>query len=190
MSIKSLVYIETLIRNQWYKLKGLLLKVYLIAHGCEVGKGLKCKRWPIFRCPPNRNIFFGDNVTIGYYITLEAGSAGKIITGDHVNLTHNIIISSNEEIRIGDFTLIGENVSLRDTDHKTDLNAKIAIQTVLSDQIIIGKDVWIGAGSIILKGSKLGEGSVIAANSVVTQHNVIEDYHVYAGSPVKRVGKR
>jgi acetyltransferase-like isoleucine patch superfamily enzyme len=188
--INKLTYFETGIKNNFHLLKGKLLKFYLTIHGCKIGKGLKCKKWPLFRCFPQSNIIIGDNVTIGYNITFDILKSGILVLSDFVNLTQNIIISSNKEIKIGRYSLIAENVSIRDSDHDINGNKKIALQGVNYSSINIGNDVWIGAGCIVLKGSKIPAGVVIGANSVVTGNQHMEVAGIYAGAPGKLVKKR
>lgn len=188
--IKQIVYFEVALRNQYYRLKGKLLKIYLLFHGCKVGKKVKCKKWPIFRFPPNRNLVVGDFVTFGYNITFDVTNKGRIVIEDSANLTQDILISSDSEVRIGQYALIGESVSIRDANHETNANLFIAKQPLDSKSILIEKDVWIGAGSRILKGSLIKKGCIIGANSVVTQGSITEDYNIYAGSPIKHIRRR
>ena len=52
----------------------------------------------------------------------------------------------------------------------------------------MGDDVWIGANCVLLDGTDIGTGCVIAAGSIV--RGVLEPYGVYAGHPLRRVGRR
>jgi acetyltransferase-like isoleucine patch superfamily enzyme len=182
--------IEYIIRSNLFMLKGKLLKIYLLLHGCKVGSKLRCHQFPRFRSFPSKNIIIGNNVTIGYNITFEAFTSGKIIIEDFVNLTQNIIISCGNSIKIGSNTLIAENVSIRDCEHGMAKNEIIRIQPLVFDQIIIGSDVWIGAGCMILKGSKIPDGSIIGANSVILRSNIIEKGSINVGTPLRLIGFR
>ena len=159
-------------------------------HGAKIGAGLKCKQWPIIRAIPFGNIVMGDHVTIGYGVTLDVAPEAYLYLGDVVNLTHNVVISSQSSVSIGDFCQVAENVSIRDSEHKTALGMEIARQAQELQPVNIGRDVWIGANTIILKGANVPDGVVIGANSVVTRKSALEANHIYAGSPVSRVGKR
>jgi len=55
--ISLIAYIEAALQNISSRWKGRLLKLYLVLHGCKVGKGLKCSGFPYFRGFPNKNIF-------------------------------------------------------------------------------------------------------------------------------------
>lgn len=185
-----LLKIRIKIRNLSFKAKGMLYKIYLLSCGCKVGKGLKCKNFPIMRTLPHKNIILGNNVNIGYRVTLDISHSGKLIIGNRVNLTQDIIISALEKVEIGDDALIAENVSIRDGDHKFEIDRKINQQDFSKKAIKIGSDVWIGAGSRILKGSKIEEGCVVAANSIILEKTNTEAFNIYVGSPAKQLKKR
>ena len=149
--------------------KGLLLKLYLILHGCEVGKDLKCQSYPRFRSIPNNNMRLGKSVTLGNKIYFEPNPKGKIIIGDFVELTQNVLISSNTVVEIGDHTVVGENVSIRDGNHSVAKNEEIIFQGSVMKSVSIGRDVNIGKGSLILMGSNVPDGVVIGEDSVVLE---------------------
>lgn len=183
--IEFFVHIEQAFRNLIYRCKGSWLKLYLLLHGCEVGKGLKCIKYPSFRLVPNKNIVFGNNVTIGEYITFEIVNGAVLKIGNHVNLTRNVTIAANSKIEIGSNCLIAENVSVRDTNHKTAKHQLISQQASDSEPVFIGEDVWIGANSVVLKGSNIPNGVVIGANSLVLKKSSIESYGIYGGNPLR-----
>ncbi len=171
-------------------MKGFWFKLYLQLHGCKVGSGLKCYSFPNIRAVPNANIQIGNNVTFGFNCTLEITNLGKLIIEDNVNITQNVLLSSNARIIIGTGTLIGENVSLRDSNHGTAKIESIQKQAIVSEEIRIGKDVWIGANSVVLMGSELKDGVVIGANSLVLKSSNLSSNTIYAGSPVKIIKER
>ena len=183
-------YIEIGIRNNLYRIKGLILKLYLTLHGCKVGKNLKCKQWPIFRTIPHRNILIGNNVSIGTSISFSVDGEGELSVGDDVNLTHNIMISSMAKVDIGNKAQIAENVSIRDADHKMVRDQFICDQGFLCKPIVIESDVWIGANSLIFKGSHLRKGVIIGASSLVTGSTETEDYGIYVGTPIRYLKSR
>ena len=171
-------------------MKGICFKAYLLIHGCKVGKGLKCYSFPKLRAVPHKNITIGDYVTFGYNCTLEVTPKGKLVIEDHVNITQNVLLSSNEKIEIGAYTLIGENVSIRDSEHGIEKGSKIQIQASISKAVTIGKDVWIGANTILLKGSYIANHAVIGANSLVNEKSKTQKGKVYVGSPIRLIKER
>jgi len=188
--IDFLVFIEAIWRNKTSRLKGMLLKLYLLAHGCKVGKGLKCASFPHFKGFPNRNITIGNYVDLGRNNTFELSKNGNIIFDDYVLLHQNILISCNNQIKIGKFSAVAENVSLRDGNHQFSKNNYYRLQESISEPIEIGEDAGIAAGCAILMGSKISKGAFIGSNSVITRKAVIEEYGIYAGNPLKLIGTR
>jgi acetyltransferase-like isoleucine patch superfamily enzyme len=185
-----LFYIESLFKNNLYKLKGFILKLYLLSHGCKVGKKLRCHQFPKFRIPPYHNIDIGSFVTIGDLITIEVFKNAQLKIGDYVKVTQNVLISSGNQILIGNNSLIGENVSIRDGDHNFHSGDLISTQGYNYDKITIEDDVWIGAGCIILKGSHLPRGVVAGANSLINRKASLEPYSIYGGNPLRKIGIR
>lgn len=159
-------------------------------HGCKVGKKLICKQWPIFRSIPDSNLVLGDNVIIGHQITLGFAGKGRMRIGNNVELSHNVLISAGYEVTIEDNSMVGENVTIRDDNHRTAKDSPIYAQGWEFEPVHIGKDVWIGASSCVLLGADIAEGCIIAANSVVLGKSETEPYGVYAGSPVRKVSER
>lgn len=183
-------FVESVIRNNLVKFKGRLLKLYLLFHGCKVGKKLRCHSFPYFRVVPYKNISIGNNVTIGKNITLEILKEGKLEIADGVKLTQNIIVAVGKSVVIGNNTLVAENVSIRDGEHQIKKDILICKQPNRFSSVILGNDVWIGAGTIILKGSTVPDGCVIGASSLVRGGNELEAYWIYGGNPLRKIRTR
>lgn len=188
--ISAITYIESICRNRSSRLKGMFLKLYLVMHGCKVGKGLKCASWPYFKGFPNKNIFIGDHVDLGRNNTFELAASGRIILEDHVLFHQNILISCNNEIKIKKWAALAENVSVRDGNHKFAKNEYYRKQEGVSEPIEIGEDAGIAAGTVVLMGSKVAKGAFIGSNSVVTRSTEIVEYGIYAGSPLRLIATR
>lgn len=111
----------------------------------EIGEG--CYIEPPFRANwGGRHAHFGKNVYVNFNLTL-------------VDDTH---------IYVGDYTMIGPNVTIATAGHPVlpELREKGYQFNV---PVRIGRNCWIGAGSIILPGVTVGDNSVIGAGSVVTK---------------------
>lgn len=188
--IKMLVFIESVWRNKMSRIKGILLKIYLLYHGCKVGKGLKCSGLPHFKGFPNKNIFIGDYVDLGRNNTFELSKNGKIILEDYVLLYQNILLSCNNEIKIKKWAGVAENVSIRDGNHQFAKNEYFRKQEGVSAPIEIGEGSGIAAGCAILMGAKIAKGAFIGSNSVVTRKTEIQEYGIYAGNPLKLITTR
>lgn len=188
--IRFITYLEAVRRNRLSRFRGLLLKWYLVSHGCKVGKGLKCASFPYFKGFPNRNLFIGDYVDLGRNNTFELSGHGKVILEDHVLLHQNILISCNQEIRIGKWAAVAENVSIRDGNHRFAKDQYYRLQEGVSEAIEIGEDAGISAGCVVLMGARVAKGAFIGSNSVVTKKTIIEPYGIYAGNPLRLVRTR
>lgn len=88
--------------------------------------------------------------------------------GKQVYANYNLTAVDDGEIFIGDYTMIGPNVTLATPNHPLapELREK-GYQYNLP--IRIGKNVWLGAGVIVVPGVTIGDNTVIGAGSVVTK---------------------
>jgi len=188
--IDIFTYIEAVCRNKSSRFKGILLKIYLLLHGCKVGKGLKCATIPYFKGFPNKNITIGNYVDLGRNNTIELAKGGQIIFEDYVLLHQNILISCNSKITFGKWSAVAENVSIRDGNHKFSKSEYYRKQDCVSEPIEIGEDSGIAAGCVVLMGAKIAKGAFIGSNSVITKKAIIEEYGIYAGNPLKLISKR
>lgn len=106
----------------------------------------------------------------------------------HVHLGKNVYINSNvtfvddNEIFIGDNTLIGPNVCFTTAGHPVLPSLRLKCYQY-NFPIYIGKNVWIGSGCIILPGVNVGDNTVIGAGSVVSRD--IPSNCVAFGTPCK-----
>jgi acetyltransferase-like isoleucine patch superfamily enzyme len=70
-------------------------------------------------------------------------------------------------IEIGDYSLIGQNVTIMDFEaHGVDPHKRRSIGEI--GHVIIGKNTWIGNNVMILKNSEIGDNTIIATGSVVS----------------------
>lgn len=97
--------------------------------------------------------------------------SAKIIIGDGVGLNSTAIIARSRTVSIGNYTLIGGNCQIMDTDGHP-LWPPESRWYYPGDEhdapVMIGHNVFIGLNVIILKGATIGDNTVIAAGSVVT----------------------
>ncbi len=101
---------------------------------------------PPFRCDIGFNIELGKNVMINC----------------------NCFFLDSNRISIGDYVMIGPNVTIVTPNHSRNPEDRRRLGTV-SEPVTVEDDVWIGAGCIILPGVTIGKGSVVGAGSVVTK---------------------
>jgi len=153
---------------------------------------------PIIRKAPDSKINFGFRCRIvSSSLFTDLGVSRPVIIrtkrpesiieiGNHVGLSGTTIVCDNK-ISIGDYSMIGADVIIADTDFHQ-MSSEDRRYAELENQhysVRIGKNVFIGARSIILKGVEIGDNSVIGAGSIVT--NLVEENSVYAGNPARKI---
>lgn len=121
----------------------------------------------------------------GCYIEppLRANWGGKHVHfGKKVYGNFNLTLVDDTHIYVGDYTMIGPNVTIATAGHP--------ILPELREQgyqynapVRIGKNCWLGAGVIVLPGITIGDNTVIGAGSVVTKD--IPSNVVAVGNPCK-----
>ena len=121
----------------------------------------------------------------GCYIEppLRSNFGGKHVHfGKNVYANFNLTLVDDTHIYVGDYTMIGPNVTIATAGHP--------ILPELREQgyqynmpVRIGKNCWLGAGVIVLPGISIGDNSVIGAGSVVTKD--IPDNVVAVGNPCR-----
>ena len=94
--------------------------------------------------------------------------------GRHVHLGKNVYTNfgvtfvDDTHIYVGDYTMIGPNVTIATAGHPVDPDLRRqGLQYNLP--VHIGKNCWLGAGVIVLPGVTIGDNTVIGAGSVVTK---------------------
>jgi acetyltransferase-like isoleucine patch superfamily enzyme len=111
-------------------------------------------------------------IRIGDYCSIVGGifcTAGRIVIGDYVFISHEVVIADSEACAPPDVLPQGR--------------AAIARQGGL---IVMEDDVWIGAQAIILGNVHIGAGAIIGAAAVVDRN--VPAYAVFAGNPGRIVG--
>lgn len=182
--------IHSAYKNKLYRLKGILLTIYLRAHGCKVGRGLRVIEFPRFRAVPAANIRIGNKVSIGSGIVLQILPEGLLVLDDHSKLIHDVFILSARSVYIGKHSGIAERCSIRDTEHGSRAGIPMYEQPLQSQEIHIGNDVQISLGTAVLAGSTIADGVLIGANSIVTRNLRTVENGIYLGNPLRLIGKR
>ncbi len=128
----------------------------------------------------------GQNINIERLA--DFGTGKGIQLGDNSNLGINCRVRG--PLRIGDNVMMGPDVEILTSSHRTD---NVDIPMIFQGYnplrgVTIGDDVWIGMRTIIMPGVTIGNGCIIGAGSIVT-HN-LPDYSVAAGVPAKIIKYR
>ena len=105
--------------------------------------------------------------------------------GDNFNANTNCSFWCSELIEIGEDTLFGFDITVRDSD-----GHRVSYEERKSDSktkpIHIGKHVWCGSKSCILKGTQILDGSVIGFNSCVISA-FQQDNILIGGYPARKI---
>jgi acetyltransferase-like isoleucine patch superfamily enzyme len=108
----------------------------------------------------------------GFYrggcIELQARfESARIKIGNEIWTNNNIMLCAANYIEIGDYSLIGQNVTIMDFEaHGIHPNKRRSIGEI--GQVIIGKNTWIGNNVMILKNSEIGNNTIVATGAVVS----------------------
>ncbi len=88
--------------------------------------------------------------------------------GKNVYANFNLTCVDDTHIFVGDYTMIGPNVTLATAGHPIlpELREK-AYQYNMP--IHIGRNCWLGAGVVVLPGVTIGDNTVVGAGSIVTK---------------------
>ena len=140
--------------SDWGK-KEILLKGMF----AEIGEGC-CILSPFYANFGGKHVHFGKKIFANFNLTL-------------VDDTH---------IFIGDYTMIGPNVTIATAGHPIlpQLREK---GYQYNAPVTIGKNCWLGAGVIVLPGVTIGDNTVVGAGSVVTKN--LPANVVAVGNPCK-----
>lgn len=169
------------------------MQMLLMQREISIGKNVRFLV-PV-RCDGTGQVVIGNDTNIGCpqapsfgngSVLLQARlKTAQIRIGKRVNLSNNVTIIACENISIGNECLIGDSVSIIDTDGHDIDPEKRRTGHGKSKPISIGDNVWIGSRVIVQKGVSIGSNSVIAPMSVVTRdipHNCIA-----GGIPAKTI---
>lgn len=113
--------------------------------------------------------------------------------GFNIKLGKNVLINSNcffldsNTITIGDFVMIGPNVTIVTPNHSRDPVKRRRVGTI-SKPVVIEDDVWIGAGATILPGVTIGAGAIVGAGSIVTRD--VPAGKTVGGNPARIIGEK
>lgn len=124
-------------------------------------------------------IRMGDRNAFGYRkgprlgngeILLQARRPSAVICiGSGNSFSNNVSIIANKAVSIGQQCLIGDQVSIYDSDfHETDPTRR-RLGSGKENPVTIGNNVWLGSRVIVMKGVCIGDNTVVGAMSLVTR---------------------
>ena len=123
------------------------------------------------------------------WIQCVDNNSGRILIKKGTSIGRDVVISSADNITIGQHCLISYRVSILDHEHKFELGkSPVGTEIGSIDEIEIGDRCFIGSNVTILKGVILGDDCIVAANSVLTHS--FPQYSVIGGVPAKLMSRR
>ena len=110
---------------------------------------------------------FGENSVIE--APFHANWGGHFVrVGRHVYANFGLTLVDDTAITIGDYTMIGPNVTLATAGHP--VLPELREQGLqYNAPIVIGRNCWLGTGVLVMPGVTIGDSTVVGAGSVVTK---------------------
>jgi len=139
--------------------------------------GKRVRLFVPLRCDGQGVVHVSERTKLGYpaavrygngSIMLQARSEGATIRiGRHCAFSNDVSIIAVESVEIGDDCLIGDMVSIMDSDfHGIDPDHRRA-GPVKTAPVKLQDNVWLGSRVIVQKGVTIGANSIVAPNAVV-----------------------
>jgi acetyltransferase-like isoleucine patch superfamily enzyme len=142
------------------------------------------------------DVLLGDGVRLSGRSTFAGalrndGRRPRLVVGNETYLGHRLIISADDEVKIGSHVHVADDVYICGYDaHPMDPRARRTqpgpVDYTGQSCILIDDDVWICQGAMILKGIHIGNGAVVGAHAVVTRD--VPAGAIVAGNPARVIG--
>jgi len=120
-------------------------------------------------------------------VLLQARNADAVIRiGRKCAFSNNVSVIAMESVEIGDDCLIGDLVSIMDSDFHGIAPDQRRTGPIKTIPVKLGDNVWLGSRVIVQKGVTVGTNSIVAPNAVVTSS--IPPDSIAAGVPARVIG--
>ncbi len=130
----------------------------------------------------NATLILGEGTVIGYGSDVEVFDNATLIFGGECGNNIGLTLICGERVEIGKNTIMGRNVTIRDSNGGHYIN-RPGYRT--TRPVIIGEKVWLCEQCTIMPGVKIGDGGIVGACSFVTSH--VPAYTLVSGNPAQIV---
>ncbi|MBN1125600.1 MAG: acyltransferase [Sedimentisphaerales bacterium] len=140
--------------------------------------GKRVRLFVPLRCDGEGKVYVSERTKLGWpqaprygngCILLQARTKEAVIRiGNHCAISNNVSVIAMESVEIGEDCLIGELVSIMDSDFHGIAPEQRRSGPIQTRPITIEKNVWLGSRVIVQKGVTIGENSIVTPNAVVT----------------------
>ncbi|MBA2673577.1 acyltransferase [Ramlibacter sp.] len=137
---------------------------------------------------PGGQLRIGVNLVVDRDVEIVVYPGGVLELGDNVYIGHGSTVACAQSIRIGNDTIIGDLVSIRDMNHLRQPGVPLRASGIRTQPIRIGANCWLGSKVTVTAGAALGDESTAAANAVVT--GTFDAASVVGGVPARPIAGR
>jgi len=148
------------------------------------------------RCDGEGIVHVADRTKLGSPLAARCGNGEVLLQartreaviriGRHCAFSNNVSVIAVQSIEIGDECLIGDFVSIMDSDFHGIAPDRRRTGPAQTAPVKLENNVWLGSRAIIQKGVTIGENSIVAPNAVVTSS--IPPNSIAAGIPARVIG--
>jgi len=119
-------------------------------------------------------------INIGYGADIEVFQDATLVINSGVSTNIGATIICGDRIEIGNNTMLGRHVTIRDNNGNHYMNRQGYKNT---KPVIIGDKVWLTEQCTIMPGVKIGDGAIIGASSLVVRN--VPDNSLVSGNPAE-----
>lgn len=148
------------------------------------------------RCDGEGIVHVSDRTKLGWPLAARYGNGEVLLQartpdaviriGRHCAFSNNVSVIAVQSVEIGEDCLIGDFVSIMDSDFHGIAPDQRRTGPVQTAAVKLANNVWLGSRVIVQKGVTVGENSIVAPNAVVTSS--IPPNSIAAGIPARVIG--
>lgn len=129
---------------------------------------------------PNAVLSFKGKAVIGYGADIEVFKNAKLTIGEGVGMNIGATIVCYDEINIGNYTMLGRHITIRDNNGNHYMN-RVGYKN--TRPVNIGDKVWLCEQSTIMPGVTVGDGAIVGALSFVVKK--VPSHCMVSGHPAE-----